>query len=59
MCDKYPELDEFYGLRSNKGYASRRHLDGIRKYGCTKFHRKSFGLCKTSKEIILHHIEEN
>lgn len=53
MCDKYPELDEYYGLRSNKGYASRQHLDGIRKHGCTKFHRKSFGLCKTSKEIVL------
>ena len=53
MCDKYPQLDEFYGLRSNKGYASKKHLDGIREHGYTKFHRKSFGLCKTSKEIVL------
>ena len=30
MCDKYPQLDEYYGLRSNKGYASKRHLDGIK-----------------------------
>ena len=52
-CVINPELDEYYGLRSNKGYASKQHLDGIKQYGCTKFHRKSFGLCKTSKEIVL------
>ena len=26
LCDKYPNLDEFYGLRSNKGYGSKKHL---------------------------------
>ena len=33
MCDKYPLLDEYYDLRNNKGYGTKKHLDGIRHYG--------------------------
>jgi ribonuclease HII len=46
MCDVYPELDEKYGLRKNKGYGTKQHMEGIKKYGTTKWHRKTFGLCK-------------
>ena len=46
LCDMHPELDEKYGLRKNKGYGTKQHMDGIRKYGTTKWHRKTFGLCK-------------
>lgn len=45
MCDKYPILDEYYGLRSNQGYGTKKHVDGIRKYGITKWHRKTYGCC--------------
>jgi len=45
MCDKYENLDEFYGLRSNKGYGTKKHMDGIKKYGVTEWHRKSFRPC--------------
>lgn len=48
ICDRYPILDEYYGLVSNKGYGSKQHMDGIKKYGITKYHRKSFGICARS-----------
>ncbi|HIT89769.1 MAG TPA: ribonuclease HII [Candidatus Merdenecus merdavium] len=34
----YPE----FGFASNKGYGSSTHIEGIRKYGITPIHRKSF-----------------
>ena len=51
LCDKYPKLDEYYGLRSNKGYGARIHMEGIKQYGISPWHRKSFGLCKHAKII--------
>ena len=46
MCDLYPDLDTFYGLRSNKGYGAKKHLNGIKEHGITQWHRKTFGICK-------------
>jgi ribonuclease HII len=46
LCQENPELVERYGIDSNKGYGSKVHMDGIRKYGITKWHRRTFGLCK-------------
>jgi ribonuclease HII len=46
LCNENPELIEKYGIDSNKGYGSKTHMDGIRKYGITKWHRRTFGLCK-------------
>jgi ribonuclease HII len=51
LCKKYPKLDEFYDLAKNKGYGTAKHLAGINKYGITKWHRKTFGICKTSDII--------
>ena len=51
LCDKYPQLDEYYNMRSNKGYGAKKHMEGIKKYGITKWHRKSYGLCKHSLVI--------
>jgi ribonuclease HII len=45
LCDKFPVLDEYYGLRSNQGYGTKKHLEGIRKYGITKWHRRTYGCC--------------
>ena len=59
LCEKYPELVERYGLDSNMGYGTKRHLDGIVKYGITQLHRRTYGKnCKeaTISPIIL---EEN
>ena len=46
LCLENPELIEKYGIDSNKGYGAKRHMDGIRQYGITKWHRRTFGLCK-------------
>ena len=45
LVDENPELEK-YDLRNNKGYGTKKHLDAIKKYGITKWHRKSFGICK-------------
>lgn len=47
LCIKNPELIEHYCLNSNKGYGSKKHLDGIKEYGITIWHRRSFGICKS------------
>jgi ribonuclease HII len=46
LCEENPSLDEKYGIMSNKGYGTTTHMDGIRAYGITKFHRRSFGICR-------------
>ena len=51
LCKENPELIEKYGIDSNKGYGSKTHMDGIRKYGITKWHRRTFGLCKEFANI--------
>ena len=48
LCKNNSELnlDEKYGLLSNKGYGTKKHINGIQTYGITKWHRKSFGICR-------------
>ena len=46
MCDMNPELEERYGIRKNKGYGTKNHMEGIQKYGITEYHRKTFGVCR-------------
>jgi ribonuclease HII len=46
MCKENPELNTRYDLESNKGYGTKKHMDGIRTHGISQWHRKSFGLCK-------------
>jgi ribonuclease HII len=46
MCKENPELDTRYDLESNKGYGTKKHMDGIKLHGISQWHRKSFGLCK-------------
>ena len=45
LVDENPELEK-YDIRNNKGYGTRKHLEAIREYGITKWHRKTFGICK-------------
>jgi len=53
LCDKNPELDEFYSIRTNKGYGTSKHIEGIKKNGISIWHRKTFGICKNYDEDIL------
>ena len=46
MCKDNPELNTRYDLESNKGYGTKKHMDGIKTHGISQWHRKSFGLCK-------------
>jgi ribonuclease HII len=49
LCKEYPELIERYGLDSNVGYGTKKHLEGITEYGITQWHRKTYGCCKKAK----------
>ena len=42
LCNNNPELSEFYGIDSNKGYGAKKHLDGIKEHAITIWHRRSF-----------------
>lgn len=46
LCEEHPDLEEKYGILRNKGYGTKTHMDGIRQYGITEWHRKSYGPCK-------------
>lgn len=37
-----PQLDERYGFKSNKGYGTKKHMQGLELYGACDYHRKSF-----------------
>lgn len=40
LARQYP----FYGWETNKGYPTKEHRDGIRQYGISPYHRKSYNL---------------
>lgn len=42
LCIEHPELAEHYGIDTNMGYGSKKHIQGIKEYGLTEWHRKSF-----------------
>ena len=46
LCVSHPELIERYDLLKNKGYGTQKHMAGIKQYGITPFHRKTFGICR-------------
>jgi len=47
LCDLNPELKEKYSIHTNKGYGAQKHINGIKQYGISKWHRKTFGICKS------------
>lgn len=49
LCKDYPLLATNYDIHNNYGYGTKNHLEGIRTHGITQFHRKTFGICKTSQ----------
>ena len=44
-CDANPDWDTHYGLRSNKGYGTAKHMEGIKTHGVTPLHRMSYAPC--------------
>jgi len=49
LCNEYPQLIERYGLNTNVGYGTKRHLDGIVEHGITQWHRKTYARCNCAK----------
>ena len=46
MCAAHPELVERYALDKNKGYGTQEHMAGLKKYGPSPWHRRTFGMLK-------------
>jgi len=45
LIEDNPELEK-YDLRKCQGYGTPKHLQAIKDFGITEFHRKTFGPCK-------------
>lgn len=45
LCSQNPDLITRYDLLKNKGYGTKKHMDGIKQFGITEWHRKTFGIC--------------
>jgi ribonuclease HII len=46
LCAAEPDLITRYDLLKNKGYGTKKHMDGIKQYGITQWHRNTFGICR-------------
>ncbi|WP_338469841.1 ribonuclease HII [Niallia sp. XMNu-256] len=46
LLKEYDELYPGYGFGNNAGYGTKEHLDGLKKYGITPIHRKTFAPVK-------------
>lgn len=42
LCRENRHLNEKYDLSNNMGYGTKKHIDGIKKHGPSKFHRVTF-----------------
>jgi ribonuclease HII len=54
LHEEYP----MYNWKQNKGYPTLEHREAIRKYGTTKYHRKSFRMLPEQTEIDFELTEE-
>lgn len=52
MDKEYP----MYDLKNNKGYGTKKHLEAIKKYGITKYHRLSYKPVNDYKDNINNYI---
>jgi len=46
LVEEYPYLEK-YDIQNNMAYGTEKHISTIKEYGLTKFHRKTFGICKS------------
>lgn len=49
LVKEYPDLSK-YGIEKNKGYGTKQHMEAIKEYGITQWHRKSFAPCKINQK---------
>jgi ribonuclease HII len=45
LCSANPDLNK-YDLKNNKGYGTKSHMDALKEYGPSQWHRKSFKPCQ-------------
>lgn len=43
-----PDLEK-YGLLTNSGYGTKKHIDAIKEYGISEWHRKTYSICDQEK----------
>ncbi len=46
LCEENNYLIDNYDILNNKGYGTKKHMEGINKHGITQWHRTSYGICK-------------
>ena len=46
------KIDQQYGIFKNKGYGTKQHLEAIKNFGATPWHRRSYGICKTIHDNV-------
>lgn len=52
LVEEYPALED-YDIASNVGYGTAKHLEAIKKYGVSQFHRLSFKPCQDAKQRLI------
>lgn len=52
MLYEIDELYPMYDLKNNKGYGTKKHLEAIKEYGITKYHRLSYKPVSDYKDKI-------
>ena len=48
LCETNNNLDK-YDIKNNKGYGTKSHMEALKEFGPTEFHRKSFKPCQMEK----------
>jgi len=50
LVQSFADLSK-YDLVNNSGYGTQNHINAIKKYGITQYHRKTFNICTNKKEV--------
>ncbi len=48
LCEEHPLLKTRYSIHENVGYGTAKHMAGIKNFGITQWHRKTYGACKSA-----------
>ena len=50
LCETNNNLDK-YDIKNNKGYGTKSHMEALKEFGPTEFHRKSFKPCQMKQQM--------
>lgn len=53
LCLEYTDLNIKYDLINNKGYGTKKHIEGLKMHGISNFHRTTFKPCCIIEDIYL------